>query len=73
MNRSKPTLFCITADYRPKSENNPKYYVMAENRRSAKSIFSGRISWLRIYGAEPYDGDPNEILSHPDRHIILGV
>lgn len=66
-------LFDITADYRKYNENKPHYYVVAENKKSARAKFSHRISWLDIYGCEEITDEARktEITSHPYNYIVF--
>jgi len=66
-------LFAITADYRPNNENKPVYYVLAPNRRKAKSKFKEVITWLTIYDCKRIRQEDKiqYIMEHPDKHIII--
>ena len=66
-------LFAITADYRPNNENKPVYYVLAPNRRKAKSKFKEVITWLTIYNCKRIRQEDKiqYIMEHPDKHIII--
>lgn len=66
-------LFAITADYRPDNENKPIYYVLAPNRRKAKSKFKEVITWLTIYDCKRIRQEDKiqYIMEHPDKHIII--
>lgn len=66
-------LFAITADYRPNNENKPTYYVLAPNRRKAKSKFKEVITWLTIYDCKRIRQEDKiqDIMEHPDKHIII--
>lgn len=66
-------LFAVTADYRPNNENKPVYYVLAPNRRKAKSKFKEVITWLTIYDCKRIRQEDKiqYIMEHPDKHIII--
>lgn len=66
-------LFAILADYRPNNENKPVYYVLAPNRRKAKSKFKEVITWLTIYDCKRIRQEDKiqYIMEHPDKHIII--
>lgn len=66
-------LFAITADYRPNNENKPVYYILAPNRRKAKSKFKEVITWLTIYDCKRIRQEDKiqYIMEHPDKHIII--
>lgn len=66
-------LFAITADYRPNNENKPVYYVLAPNRRKAKSKFKEVITWLTIYDCKRIRQEDKiqYIMEHPEKHIII--
>ena len=66
-------LFSITADYRPKNENKPVYYVLAYDSKMARERFSDKISWLKIYSCEKITDSVkiDEIMFHPDKHIVF--
>ena len=66
-------LFKITADYRPRNPNKPSYYVVAKDKTEAKKKFMAKISWLNIYTVDLLDETETEaIISHPEKHIIIG-
>lgn len=66
-------LYRIIADYRPRNACNPEYYVVAKTPSEAKQKFSNTVTWLKIYGCEKVSSldDSDEILSHPEKHIII--
>ena len=66
-------LFAITADYRPDNENKPIYYVLAPNRRKAKTKFKETITWLKIYDCIRIrqENKIQDIMEHPEKHIII--
>ena len=66
-------LFAITADYRSDNENKPVYYVLAPNRRKAKTKFKETITWLKIYDCTRIRPEDiiKDIMEHPDKHIII--
>ena len=66
-------VWCITADYRPKNTNKPKYYVIADSKKEAKEKFMAKISWLKIYSCELLNKTlGQEIVSRPEKYIIIG-
>lgn len=71
--RVETRLYEITADYRPKNPNKPKYYVIAQTPTNAKSLFVNTIPWLKIYSCTVIT-DPsrvNEVLANPRHYILL--
>lgn len=65
-------LFKITADYRKNNPNKPTYYVLAKDKKSAKSRFSEYMSWMTIFSCEECDSDEkNHVLGDPCHHIIF--
>lgn len=66
-------LYRITADYRKSNTCKPSYYVVARNANEAKDKFSSMITWLKIYGCDKVSKleDAADILSHPEKHIII--
>lgn len=66
-------LFAIIADYRPSNKNKPVYYVLAPNRRKAKSKFKETITWLTIYDCTRIRQEDKiqYIMEHPEKHIII--
>lgn len=63
----------ITADYRPKNPNKPKYYVVSKTEREAKKKFMAKIPWLKIYSCILLDESMSgNIISHPEKYIIIG-
>lgn len=63
----------ITADYRPRNPDKPKYYVVAKTKIEAKKKFMAKISWLKIYTVDLLDETETEaIISHPEKYIIIG-
>lgn len=66
-------LYKIIADYRSSNTCKPEYYVIAKTTKEAKQKFSNMITWLKIYGCERVSllKDSDEILSHPEKHIII--
>lgn len=64
-------IFKIIADYRPKSPNNPCYYVKAESARQAKKRFLAFMSWLKVYNVELCNEEETEkIMSEPERYLF---
>lgn len=53
-------IFLITADYRNPPQTHP-YAVYVRNKKEARSYFSRKYSWLKIYKVEEYTGDPGDI------------
>lgn len=65
-------IYEITADYRPRNPNKPKYYVVAKTEREAKKKFMAKISWLKVYTVDLLSEMETEaIISHPEKHIII--
>lgn len=66
-------LWRITADYRPESQHNSRYYVLAENKNAAKRLFLSRISWLKIYDCSEVDDkkEASKIISQPYKYIVI--
>ena len=66
-------LYEIIADYKPRSSDNPRYYVKAETPDQAKKIFSGKTSNLTIYGCKRIKDKESvaNILENPERYIIF--
>ena len=65
-------LYMITADYRPKNPNKPRYYVVAASKKEAREKFAAKISWLKIYGVDPVDQDKTlQIIGSPEKYIII--
>lgn len=71
--REVDKLYEITADYRYNNDKPPRYYVVASSPAEAKKIFSGKISWLKIFGCRRVKDKEKilEILSNQEKHIIL--
>lgn len=69
----KDCMFAITADYRPDNENKPVYYVLAANRRKAKTKFKDRIPQLTIYDCVRVRQEKRieDIMGNPDRYIVI--
>ena len=68
-------LFEVTADYRPYNSNKPKYYVNCIDKSQARRIFLSNIDWLKIYEIKEITDDEKikYIITHPRKHIILGL
>lgn len=65
-------VYKITADYRPRNPNKPKYYAVAKTEREAKKKFMAKISWLKVYSCDLLDeSTAGNIVSHPEKHIII--
>ena len=65
-------LFKIIADYRPNNPNKPRYYVLAKDKKSARSRFSEYIPWLTVYSCEECDSDERDrVLGDHCHHIIF--
>ena len=62
----------ITADYRPRNPDKPKYYVVAKTEREAKKKLMAKISWLKIYSCNLLDESiARGIVKQPEKYIIL--
>jgi len=66
-------LYEIIADYKPRSSDNPRYYVKAATQDQAKKIFSSKTSNLHIYGCKRIKDKESvaNILENPERYIIF--
>ena len=65
-------LYVITADYRPKNLNKPKYYVRAKTSTEAKRIFSHYITWLKVYSVELCSQETTaKVLADPGKYLFF--
>ncbi len=68
-------LFRITADYRPKNDHKPQYYVYGEDKNKAKTRFNSLVPWLTIYGVDELTDEEAQTIGadadlHPERYCI---
>lgn len=64
-------LYKIIADYRSNNSSKPAYYVWGQNKKEARDRFANVIGWLKIYECEEVIDGVDDILSAPDKHIII--
>jgi hypothetical protein len=64
-------VWAVTADYRPKNEHKPVYYVIASSAKEAKAVIKSVMNYMKIYECVTINDDKaKEALSDPFYRIF---
>lgn len=64
-------VWAVTADYRPKNEHKPVYYVIANSAKEARAVIKSVMNHMKIYECVTINDDKaKEALSDPFYRIF---